>query len=110
MLNLDIPFKNQIGFQDPATPIMEGIIDLHHNILFFLIIIFSLVLWLLGSIIIEFSLYWSFPNTIAKIKQRNFYLIFNKITHNTILEIVWTLIPSFLLILIAFPSFLLLYS
>jgi len=25
----------QLGFQDPATPIMEGIVDLHHDIMFF---------------------------------------------------------------------------
>jgi hypothetical protein len=30
---------NQILFQTPATPFMEGIIDLHHHIMFFLIII-----------------------------------------------------------------------
>jgi hypothetical protein len=27
----------QFGFQDPATFLMEGIIDLHHDIMFFLI-------------------------------------------------------------------------
>ena len=27
----------QIGFQDPATPIMEGLINLHHYICFFLV-------------------------------------------------------------------------
>ena len=26
----------QIGFQDPATPVMEGLIDLHHDLMFFL--------------------------------------------------------------------------
>jgi len=31
----DIPRLLQFTFQDPATPIMEGIIDLHHNIFFF---------------------------------------------------------------------------
>jgi len=43
----DIKFLNekdaavpyQINFQDPASPIMEGIIDLHHDIMFFLIIV-----------------------------------------------------------------------
>jgi heme/copper-type cytochrome/quinol oxidase subunit 2 len=37
----------QIGFQDPATPIMEGIIDLHHDIMFFIIVIIVFVSWLL---------------------------------------------------------------
>jgi cytochrome c oxidase subunit 2 len=26
----DAPEAWQIGFQDPATPVMQGIIDLHH--------------------------------------------------------------------------------
>jgi heme/copper-type cytochrome/quinol oxidase subunit 2 len=37
----------QIGFQDPATPIMEEIIDLHHDIMFFIIVIIVFVSWLL---------------------------------------------------------------
>ena len=31
----DYPVEYQFLFQDPATPIMEGIIDLHHHIFFF---------------------------------------------------------------------------
>jgi len=34
----------------------------------------------------------------------------NKVTHGTLLEIVWTLTPSVILMLIAIPSFALLYS
>ncbi len=33
-------------FQDPATSNMEGIVDLHADIAFFLIVILVLVLWL----------------------------------------------------------------
>ena len=33
-------FPNQIDFQDPATPIAEGIIDIHHHVFFFLVIVF----------------------------------------------------------------------
>jgi cytochrome c oxidase subunit 2 len=29
----------QLGFQDPATPIMEGIINLHHDLMFFICVI-----------------------------------------------------------------------
>lgn len=32
---LDFSEDYQLGFQDPATPLMEGIIDLHHHIFFF---------------------------------------------------------------------------
>jgi len=37
MLFADAPTSYQFGFQDPASNIMEGIIDLHHDIMFFLI-------------------------------------------------------------------------
>ena len=37
--NYDAPVADQKGFQDPATPIMEGIIDLHHDLVFFMILI-----------------------------------------------------------------------
>ena len=33
----------QLGFQDPATPIAEGIQDIHHHVFFFLTIIFIFV-------------------------------------------------------------------
>ena len=39
----DAPEGWQMGFQDPATPIMEGIIDLHHDICFFMILILIFV-------------------------------------------------------------------
>lgn len=35
----DAPESWQIGFQDPATPVMQGIIDLHHDIMFFMLVI-----------------------------------------------------------------------
>ena len=34
--SLDAPEAWQMGFQDPATPVMQGIIDLHHDICFFM--------------------------------------------------------------------------
>ncbi|KAG5222145.1 IQ domain-containing protein [Salix suchowensis] len=37
----------QLGFQDAASPMMQGIMDLHHDILFFLILILVCVLWIL---------------------------------------------------------------
>jgi cytochrome c oxidase subunit 2 len=33
-------YPMQIDFQDPATPIAEGIIDIHHHVFFFLILVF----------------------------------------------------------------------
>lgn len=43
----DAPVLWQTGFQDPATPVMEGIINLHHDFIFFFILIFVFVLWIL---------------------------------------------------------------
>lgn len=33
---MDAPEFWQVGFQDTATPVMEGIISLHHDLMFFL--------------------------------------------------------------------------
>jgi cytochrome c oxidase subunit 2 len=38
-VNHDVPEAWQMTFQDPATPVMEGIIDLHHDIMFFIVLI-----------------------------------------------------------------------
>jgi len=51
----DAPSHNQIGFQDPASPIMEGIIDLHHDLFFFLILVSVFVSWILFNIIYYFN-------------------------------------------------------
>ena len=74
---------------------MEGIVDLHHDIMFFLTIICIFVLYLLVRVVIPFNK-----------KENNF----EKIVHGKVIEIVWTITPSFVLALIAVPSFALLYS
>jgi len=47
----DAPESGQILFQDPASPIMEGLIDVHHDLMFFLIFIFFFVSVMLYDII-----------------------------------------------------------
>jgi cytochrome c oxidase subunit 2 len=86
----------QLGFQDAATPIMQGIIDLHHDIFFFLILILVFVLWMLVRAL------WHFHEKTNPIPQR--------IVHGTTIEIIWTIFPSIILMFIAIPSFALLYS
>nr|ULQ69279.1 cytochrome c oxidase subunit 2 [Eriocaulon australe] len=86
----------QLGFQDAATPIMQGIIDLHHDIFFFLILILVFVLWMLVRAL------WHFNEHTNQIPQR--------IVHGTTIEIIWTIFPSIILMFIAIPSFALLYS
>lgn len=92
----DAPEVWQMSFQDPATPIMQGIIDLHHDIMFFVVVINIFVLWMLVRTLQIFSKEAS-PQA-------------EKITHGTFIEIVWTVTPSLILVVIAIPSFALLYS
>ena len=86
----------QISFQDPATPVMEGIIALHHDLMFVLSIIGTSVIWLLLRTTYLFY-YKNNPNP-------------STITHGTTIEIIWTVTPSIILMVIAVPSFALLYS
>lgn len=51
----DAPEPWQIGFQDEASPIMEGIVELHDSILFYLIVILVLISWMLSSIMYKNS-------------------------------------------------------
>jgi heme/copper-type cytochrome/quinol oxidase subunit 2 len=53
----DAPLDYQIGFQDPGVPQMEGILNFHHDLFFFLIVILGVVLWLLFRIITTYSDY-----------------------------------------------------
>jgi cytochrome c oxidase subunit 2 len=105
----DLPRNYQWNFQDPASPTMEGIIDLHHNVLFILIVIMGVVTYLLFAIMKDASILWMFP-TKTRVKRQQQYLYFNGIIHGTVLEIVWTIIPSLILFIVAIPSFALLYS
>lgn len=93
---MDAPLPWQLGFQDPATPIMQGIIDLHHDISFFLFSIVVFVGWMLARTL------WHFNSTTNPIPS--------KIIHGTTIEIIWTITPSLILVFIAIPSFALLYS
>jgi len=89
---------------------MEGIVDLHNHVMFYLVLILAFVLFVFASILRDFYLPFRFPKWSGDLKLRYSMLEGNGVTHGTILEIVWTLIPSFILMLIAIPSFSLLYS
>ena len=52
---LDVPFEWQFSFQDPATHIMEGIIDLHHDVFFYLIFILAFIFEFLRHLVVVFS-------------------------------------------------------
>ena len=93
----DAPVQWQCMFQDPSTRVMEKIIDLHNDIMAFLIGIVTFVLWMTLRI---FYMY----NTKNKKSLRI------KFSHHWRLERIWTYIPTFILVLIALPSFTLLYA
>ena len=92
----DTPRPWGIYFQDSATPQMEGLVELHDNILFYLVIILFAVGWILLSIAKTYA------NTESPISNK--YL-----NHGTLIELIWTITPALILMLIAFPSFKLLY-
>jgi len=94
---LDAAKSWQFSFQDPATIAMNNLIDLHHDIMFFLILISIFVGYFLIVILQNFT----FTSSKEPISE---------ITHNTFLEIVWTVVPSVILFIIAIPSFSLLYT
>jgi cytochrome c oxidase subunit 2 len=86
----------QFGVQDPATPIIEGMLHFHNYLMIFLVAVVLFVFWMLGQVITYFN---AETNPVSQ-----------KFTHSSILEIVWTIIPACILLLVAIPSFALLYS
>jgi cytochrome c oxidase subunit 2 len=92
----DAPEPWQLYFQEAATPVMEGIINLHNDIMAVITFIMIFTLWMLARTIYLFK------------EERN--SVPSKQVHGTVIELVWTLVPSFILVTIAIPSFSLLYS
>ena len=90
-------------FQDSATPIMEGITNLHHDLMFFITFILFFVL----VILIRTLFYFKQKSLLI---GNNSYTLSRSIVHGTTIEIIWTVIPSLILIVVALPSFALLYS
>lgn len=55
LVGLPAHHSNMASFQIPATPIMEGIVDLHNDIMFFLTFIIVFVFYLLVACVVKFS-------------------------------------------------------
>jgi ubiquinol-cytochrome c reductase cytochrome b subunit len=96
LLKSDAPTPWGLYFQDSASPQMEALEELHDNILFYLAIILFGVGWILLSIM------RSFTTKVSPISRKH-------VRHGTLIELIWTITPAIILILIAFPSFKLLY-
>ena len=107
LLFADYPRPWQVSFQKPATTMMEGIIDLHHDIFTFLVIILVFVTFMIGTVLVRYQA--SFVSQNARIPVMQYHNA-HGVTHNTTLEIVWTIVPTLILLLIATPSFALIYA
>ncbi len=84
-----------LNFQEAASPIAQRIHNFHDMLLWIIIAIALFVLALLIWVIIRY-------NHKANPEPKQF-------THNVFIEVVWTVIPIIILIVIAIPSFKVLY-
>jgi cytochrome c oxidase subunit 2 len=86
----------QMGFQQAATPVAEQMHDFHNLLLVIITLIVIFVMGLLGWVMYRY-------NAAANpVPSRN--------SHNTVLEVAWTVVPVLILLVIAIPSFRLLYA
>lgn len=86
------PAPGQIGFQTSVTPIMDSIVSFHDHLLMW--IITAIVLLVLALLIVA----------IVRFNQRS-NPVPARFTHNTLIEVIWTVVPVLVLIVIAIPSF-----
>jgi len=89
------PSAWQLGFQQAATPVMDRIISFHDYLLYWITGITVFVLALLLIVMVRFNAR-SNPTP-------------SRTTHNTLIEVIWTLVPVAILVSIAIPSFKLLF-
>jgi cytochrome c oxidase subunit 2 len=95
LAGLGQPSSWQLGLQQSATPVMENIVWFHDFLLYIITAITAFVLALLVVVIVRFN---ARANPIP-----------SRTTHNTLIEIAWTIIPIVILMIIAVPSFKLLF-
>lgn len=84
-----------MNLQAGVTPVMDDIIWFHHFLLWIIVAITLLVMTLLLVVIVRFN------------ARRN--PVPSRTTHNTLIEMVWTVVPVLILVTIAVPSFRLLF-
>jgi cytochrome c oxidase subunit 2 len=85
----------EMTLQPAATPVAEQLHDLHNGLLVIITVITVFVLLLLVYVMVRFN------------ERRN--PVPSKTTHNTLVEVLWTVVPIIILVGIAIPSFRLLY-
>jgi cytochrome c oxidase subunit II len=90
-----LPVNYQMGFQPSNSVVMDQIANFHTELLYIITAVCLFVLVLLVYIVIKFR---AGANPTP-----------SKVHHNTLLEVAWTIIPVIILVVIAVPSFRLLY-
>ena len=85
----------QVSFQDAFSPVMQEIHEFHTLLFVIMTGVVLIVLGILGYIILRFN------------AKRN--PLPSKTAHNTVLEVIWTIVPVIILVVIAIPSLKLLY-
>ncbi|MCC6720528.1 MAG: cytochrome c oxidase subunit II [Acetobacteraceae bacterium] len=91
----DMPHNWQMGIQAPASPVASQIVGLHNMVLAIITVITVLVAALLAYVTWRYS------------AERN--PTPSQTSHNTLLEVAWTVVPVLILVVIAIPSFRLVY-
>ena len=89
------PHPWQLGLQQAATPVMDNIVWFHNFLLWLIVAITLFVLVLLMVVVVRFN---ARSNPVP-----------SRTTHNTLIEVVWTVVPVLILVSIAVPSFRLLF-
>jgi cytochrome c oxidase subunit II len=89
------PSPWQLGLQQSATPVMVDIVWFHDYLLYWITGITVFVLGLLIVVMVRFN---ARANPVP-----------SRTTHNTLIEVLWTIIPIAILMAIAVPSFKLLF-
>jgi cytochrome c oxidase subunit 2 len=95
LAGLGQPTPWQLGLQDSASPVMTDITNFHDFLLWIITAISVFILLLLLIVVVRFN---------ARANPTP-----SRTTHNTPLEIMWTIVPVVVLVLIAVPSFRLLF-
>jgi cytochrome c oxidase subunit 2 len=89
------PSDWQLGLQGSVSPVMDSLVSFHNFLLVIITLIAAFVLGLLLTVMVKFN---ARTNPVPA-----------RTTHNTLLEVLWTVVPVIILVVIAVPSFRLLF-
>jgi cytochrome c oxidase subunit 2 len=95
LAGLGQPSPWQLGLQEAGSPVMDQVVGLHEFVLIIITAITAFVLALLVIVIVKFN--------------ANANPTPSRTTHNTLLEVLWTVLPVVILVIIAVPSFRILF-